>query len=136
MGHGIGNVVVILRALRIPRACVNSSSTQACSAIERQILKRPNPRTENHLGFPLAFFAPFTPPVRVGNAGAPCAFSTTAKLGITESKRRKRSEGARKKRARTPITPTISTLTGGWERTRVLHVCEELIIVCYSRETI
>ena len=123
--HGIGNVVVILKALRILRTFVNSSSTTACSVIERQILRRLIPKTKYHCGLPLPFFAPWTPPVRVGSAGAPRVFNPTAKLGIIESKRRKRTAGARKNRSRTPSVPTTSTLRGGCERTRVLHVCGE-----------
>lgn len=63
-----------------------------------------------------------TPPILVGNAGGPCVFMPTARLGKSVSKRRKKEEGTTKNTRRTASVPMISTLSGGCERTRVDHV--------------
>lgn len=120
--HGIGSVVVIFMALRMWNSSVKRSSTNTCIPVDRSILNKLTPITCHHGGVPLLFFAPCTPPVRVGRAGAPWIFRPTAKLGMMVSKRRKKAAGSMKKRVRTARVPITSTRSCDCVRTRVDQV--------------
>ncbi len=110
--QGIGRVVVTFKALRIWKTSVNSISTPAWMATLRRILRRLTPTIWYHCGELRPRRAPL-----VGKPSAPCLLKPTLRLGIIESKIRKNSAGARKKRRRMPKLPTISTLKGDWEST-------------------
>lgn len=89
--------------------------------IPSKTLKMLRPITLYQSGPPFRpFFAPFAD--RIANAASPCLLMLIARLGIKVSKRRNSSEGIRKKTARMPSVPTISTFSGEKERTSVLHV--------------
>lgn len=126
MDHGIGRVVVTFSALRIPSTSVKRNSTPAWMPTLKKILKRLRLRIMYNFGRPSPLLVPWTPPLRVGNAGGPCLFIPTARLGIIVSNMRKSKDGARKNTARMPSVPKISTLRGVCERTRVLHVWENV----------
>jgi hypothetical protein len=122
LDQGIGRVVVTFNALRIPNTSVNRYSIPAWIATLKITLSRLRPRTRYHSGRLAPLLDPCTPPVRVGNADAPCLLIPTARLGMIVSKRRKINDGTRKKTRRIPRVPNTSTLRGECERTRVLHV--------------